>query len=924
MTPTPIFLVVLAALFAPAALAAEGPNPYTGRQQRAEVFQFDGKPAIAKQGDNYVVRFASKAACDATVAIVDKQGKVVRHLASGVLGKNAPAPFEQGSLEQELIWDGRDDQGKPIDVAECQVRVALGLKPRLDKLFGWTPGTVSVLKGIAVDRGGRLAVLDGRTAQGQGFGFTITPNVRLFDREGRYLRRLVPPNPMLPPERSGLVQFRQLTSGKVVPKFEEMGLQFSICEPPQMNMGTIRQQPVVTSDGRFLFLSSDHHHTLPRRLFIVDLRDGATDTKVIGAEKEDVTGGGYPFMALSPDEKWLYLCSFSPEDRSRKGEGSKHAVFRVPMQTDGLAEPFLGVYGEPGKDNRHFDRPLGVACDAAGNVYVADHGNDRVQVFSPEGKFLGSIETKAPELLDVSRKTGAIYVTSVLVPHMGRRPIIWDRRDKGSRMLGGNSTSSLVKFNSMKEPTRTVLVEEVVTGGANSGPLMALDETGGTPVVWFSAHFWDLQRFEDRGDEFVRTSSETVCGGAGDWRGWNSDSFTDRLMVDPQRGELYVHHARQGWFVVDSRTGEFQRYVGHAHGAPIGNPGEPPIGEMELGPDGMIYMRLWGLGIQLTRYDPDSREYVGFPESPHNTMLEHRGLTYPGIPIPNDQSARGWPDSMAVAPNGDFFIPNGRPTPQDVAELKKRGLDYPTAQNAMSPGGGNLLKVYAKDGSLKCFSALPGVQQCVGMRVGRSGAVYTVMPCRPIDKEEKLGTLVKFDSRFDQFPIGRIEGTWNEKLEEGGTHVWGSYSGNRNSPVRIENLAWDYHGVLARFSGCTCSRSQFSLDAYERVFLQMAPKCAVDVLDANGNVIVSMGGYGNADCRGPDSPVVDPKTGELRPRRPDDPPGLKSPLAEPEITFLMPNFTTVDDEALFVNDLGNERIVRVALQYETEETITLP
>jgi hypothetical protein len=98
----------------------------------------------------------------------------------------------------------------------------------------------------------------------------------------------------------------------------------------------------------------------------------------------------------------------------------------------------------------------------------------------------------------------------------------------------------------------------------------------------------------------------------------------------------------------------------------------------------------------------------------------------------------------------------------------------------------------------------------------------------------------------------------------------------------------------------------------------------VDVLDANGNVIVTIGSYGNADCRGPDSPIVDPTTGELRPRRPDDPPGLKSPLADLGITFLMPNFTAVEDEALYANDLGNERIARVALEYAVEESIPLP
>ncbi|RDJ92919.1 hypothetical protein B4Q13_25500 [Lacticaseibacillus rhamnosus] len=32
--------------------------------------------------------------------------------------------------------------------------------------------------------------------------------------------------------------------------------------------------------------------------------------------------------------------------------------------------------------------PTGVAVDAAGNVYVADRGNDRVQVFDENGRFL--------------------------------------------------------------------------------------------------------------------------------------------------------------------------------------------------------------------------------------------------------------------------------------------------------------------------------------------------------------------------------------------------------------------------------------------------------------------------------------------------------------------------------------------------------
>jgi hypothetical protein len=114
------------------------------------------------------------------------------------------------------------------------------------------------------------------------------------------------------------------------------------------------------------------------------------------------------------------------------------------------------------------------------------------------------------------------------------------------------------------------------------------------------------------------------------------------------------------------------------------------------------------------------------------------------------------------------------------------------------------------------------------------------------------------------------------------------------------------------------------MDGFERLFLPAAHKCAVDVLDANGNVILRVGQYGNMDCRGADSPVPDAETGELRPRRSGDPKELTSPLAEPGLTFMHPNYTAVDDEALYVNDMGNARIVRAALAYEMEATVSVP
>ncbi len=63
--------------------------------------------AVASKGGS-----ADGGYCDVTVAIVDPdkdvsglgRGTVVRHLASGVLGPNAPEPFQKNSLRQTIYW----------------------------------------------------------------------------------------------------------------------------------------------------------------------------------------------------------------------------------------------------------------------------------------------------------------------------------------------------------------------------------------------------------------------------------------------------------------------------------------------------------------------------------------------------------------------------------------------------------------------------------------------------------------------------------------------------------------------------------------------------------------------------------------------------------------------------------------------------
>ena len=57
---------------------------------------------------------------------------------------------------------------------------------------------------------------------------------------------------------------------------------------------------------------------------------------------------------------------------------------------------WLKSWGEPGTKPGQFDTPHSIAVDEQGNVYVADRGNHRIQVFDGNGKFLRQIVIDVP------------------------------------------------------------------------------------------------------------------------------------------------------------------------------------------------------------------------------------------------------------------------------------------------------------------------------------------------------------------------------------------------------------------------------------------------------------------------------------------------------------------------------------------------
>jgi DNA-binding beta-propeller fold protein YncE len=63
-------------------------------------------------------------------------------------------------------------------------------------------------------------------------------------------------------------------------------------------------------------------------------------------------------------------------------DSTKNRVSEFSIGSGGTGT-YLGSFGAKGTANGDLSRPLGIALDAAGNIYVVDYGNNRVEVFTP-------------------------------------------------------------------------------------------------------------------------------------------------------------------------------------------------------------------------------------------------------------------------------------------------------------------------------------------------------------------------------------------------------------------------------------------------------------------------------------------------------------------------------------------------------------
>ena len=120
---------------------------------------------------------------------------------------------------------------------------------------------------------------------------------------------------------------------------------------------------------------------------------------VFGRKKEASDEGTEPWKHVNPPRPAINGQFRQPTDVTWDTQGN---IFISDGYVNSRVAKFdkngdwVKQWGEPGNKQGEFNTPHSIASDDKGDIYVADRGNRRIQVFDPDGKFLREIAIDVP------------------------------------------------------------------------------------------------------------------------------------------------------------------------------------------------------------------------------------------------------------------------------------------------------------------------------------------------------------------------------------------------------------------------------------------------------------------------------------------------------------------------------------------------
>jgi hypothetical protein len=234
------------------------------------------------------------------------------------------------------------------------------------------------------------------------------------------------------------------------------------------------------------------------------------------------------------------------------------------------------------------------------------------------------------------------------------------------------------------------------------------------------------------------------------------------------------------------------------------------------------------------------------------------------------------------------------------------------------------IHIFDKYGKLIADDAFPGIGHMNGIGIDASNNVYVMAngkrlidgkPYDPAAGDDLSETVTKAKCRAAN--VLSSNNTILAPLAEAGKPKRPpDFEGFPTGASWIEGAEWFYGGVGYTGNagwdggGCRCWNARFCLDYFARSFAPETRHFSVAVLDANGNLILRIGKYGNVD----DGAPTDAKGG---------PPATRSIGGDEVSLFHAAYLGTLSDRRLFIADAGNARILSVRLGYHCEEKTTL-
>ncbi len=933
--------------------------------KRKLVYQFTQHPSITRAENRFFIEFSTKDFCDVSVVIENSEGRIVRHLASGVLGENAPPPFQKKSLSQRIAWDGKNDQDIYVkNPEEHRVRVSLGLKPSYEKSLFWEP-KVRMHKdapGLAPSPEG-IYVYDGR----------VLDQVRLFDHDGNYVRtvypfpanqvnnvkglhwRIFPEDGKRQPLKEGFHQATMLSSGLNAGFDARLGLGI---DKHNNYHGS------VWGNASSMLAVRDKRLALGR----LTLNRLATDGSSGGLELHGPNvwfpippKGNHrrkePFQvpprsaAFSPDGKTLYLTGYV------HGHGQSASrdivlvnfydwlpgVARIDFEKGEQSEVFVGSMNvkDAGEDNEHFRSPSSVDVDAQGRVYVSDYSNDRIQVFSSEGNHLKSIPILRPAQVAIHQQTQEIYVFHWWLPQGSTRNGLPSKSSKSVEQDKLNALNKLTVLKSFDHPQPSASYQLNLdlppSRGSGFSYRTVLDSWAEVPTVWivtewgrsdiisnknprlqdanirlYQLHKGEAKLLRDF-QEDVRQRVHRVA--------WPEYS-RQRLNVDPVRGHLYVLEGKpqggaESLHIIridpDTEQTDLVKMPFDAE-------------DMCFDSEGLAYLRTF---YHVARYNP-----VNWQEVPWDYGEEHKDLRTSssrlGIDKVTAQSVLRLPvkeaglhhhGGMGVSPRGHLVIAvnnhaEQERTRKDIYDVPEKAGGTPYVPNNY-PGRLRYGEVHVFDrhGQLLHQDALPGAVQLDGLQLDREGYIYALSSTTRVQNgtryfNDMTETLVKIKPGSAKF-VGDSRRAPLKLADEQKPNRPPELFNSLLGQGWLEGAQWFYGGLgfagknaSRSGGGCNCYNARFALDFFGRSFAPAIGHHSVAVLDSNGNLILRIGQYGNVDSAGSESLV---------------------PLGGDEVgLFYAPYVAVHTDKRLFIADPGNARIVSVRLNYHVNEIVPIP